>query len=181
MKLENKKELAARALNVGKNRVVFNIQRLSEIKEAITKQDIKDLKGSGAIFIKEEKGRRKVERRKTRRRAGSIKKKVKNSKRQYIILTRKLRAHLAKLKSEGRISREQFVQLRKEIKARNFRDLSHLKEKIIFTKSKSPGKSLGLLDAQSVPRTKVRGLSNTLTSGGRKNEDAKKTKKRRKN
>jgi large subunit ribosomal protein L19e len=152
MKLENKRELAARALNIGKGRIVFNTQRLSEIKEAITKQDIRDLKESGAILIKEEKGRRRVVRRKTRRRAGSVKKKVKSSKRHYITLTRKLRGHLATLKSQGRISNEQFTGLRKEIKAKSFRDLSHMKEKIILTKSR-----------------------------GAKNEDAKKTKKRRKN
>src|SRR3989344_5480011 len=98
MKLENKRALAARTLKVGKNRVIFNSQRLSEIKEAITKQDIKDLVSSGVIRIKDKKGKRKIQKRKTRRRSGSIKKKVNKSKREYIILTRKLRAHLKKLK-----------------------------------------------------------------------------------
>lgn len=46
MKLENKKDLASRALKVGKNRIAFNKSRLTEIKEAITKQDFKDLKES---------------------------------------------------------------------------------------------------------------------------------------
>jgi large subunit ribosomal protein L19e len=150
MKLENKRELAARALNVGKNRIIFNTQRLAEIKEAITKQDIRDLKESGAIFIREEKGRRKVKKRKTRRRAGSVKKKVKGSKRAYITITRKLRGHLATLKSQGRISSEQFTGLRKEIKAKNFRDLSHMKEKIILTKSG------GVKNAKDTKKTKNR-------------------------
>ena len=150
MKLENKRELASRALNIGKGRIVFNIQRLSEIKEAITKQDIRDLKESGAIFIKEEKGRRKIQRRKTRRRAGSIKKKVKGKKREYITITRKLRGHLAALKSQGRISNEHFSGLRKEIRAKNFKSLSHMKEKIIFTKS-GGGK-----DAKNTKKTKTR-------------------------
>ena len=43
MKLEGKKDLVARTLGVGKGRIVFNVQRLEEIKQAITKQDIKDL------------------------------------------------------------------------------------------------------------------------------------------
>ena len=130
MKLERKKELAARALNISKKRIVFNNERLSEIKEAITKQDIKDLLASGAIFIKEISGRRKVEKRRNRRRGGSIKKKVVNKKREYMTLTRKLRSHLASLKSQEKISREDFTKLRKEIRAKQFRSLSHMKERL---------------------------------------------------
>src|SRR3989338_6386214 len=130
MKLEKKKALAARTLNVGEGRIVFNVERLPEIKEAITKQDIKDLKESGAIIIKEKKGRRKVERRKTRRRAGSIKKKVNTKKQDYVKLTRKLRTYLANLKNQKKISKENFRQLRKEIRASNFRSFSHMKERI---------------------------------------------------
>ena len=62
MKLENKKALVARALNVGKGRIIFNRKRLPEIKEAITKQDIKDLKSDGAIHDKEKAGKKKKRR-----------------------------------------------------------------------------------------------------------------------
>jgi len=122
MKLEKKKELAARALNVGKNRVIFNSSRLSEVKEAITKQDI--------ILVNEKKGRRKVINKKTRRRSGSVKKKVRKTKRTYIILTRKLRTYLSSLRNKKLISEENFKNLRKEIRASNFRSLSHMKERI---------------------------------------------------
>jgi len=37
MKINNKKELAARTLGIGKSRILFNNSRLSEIKDAITK------------------------------------------------------------------------------------------------------------------------------------------------
>ena len=130
MKLEKKKNLIARTLNIGKGRILFNINRLSEIKEAITKQDIKGLSASGAITIKDKAGRRKLEKKKTRRRKGSIKKKVKTRKKDYVILTRKLRAYLKSLKTQGKISGEAFKSLRKEIKASDFRSLSHMKEKI---------------------------------------------------
>ena len=130
MKLEKKKELAARALNVAKNRIVFNSARLSEIKEAITKQDIKDLVASGVISIKEKKGRRKTERRKTRRKAGSIKKGNRKTKKDYIKLTRKLRKHLLSLKERNKISGGDYKRFRKEIKTSNFRSLSHLRERI---------------------------------------------------
>lgn len=130
MKLENKKELASRALEIGKGRIVFNTQRLAEIKEAITKQDMKDLKDSGAIHILEKKGRKTVKKRKTRRRAGSVKKKVNKTKRTYVNLTRKLRGHLANLKKRKLLSNEDFKQIRKEIRSSNFRSLSHMKERM---------------------------------------------------
>lgn len=130
MKLEGKKQLAARALNVGSGRVVFNINRLSDIKEAITKQDIKDLQNSGAIMINDKKGRRKVQKRKTRRRAGSIRMKVNTRKKDYATLTRKLRTHLVNLKARDKISRDQHETLKKEVRASNFRSLAHMKERV---------------------------------------------------
>lgn len=130
MKLEGKRQLVARTLKIGKGRIIFNTQRLSEIKEAITKQDIRDLKEAGAISVRDKKGRKKVVKRKTRRRDGSIKKKVKTRKRDYVIMTRKLRAHLRILKERNKISREDFIELRKEIRSKDFRSLAHMKERI---------------------------------------------------
>ncbi len=135
MKLEKKKALVARSLNVGKGRIVFNTARLSEIKEAITKQDIKDLQAQGAIFVKEKKGRRKKQVKKTRRRAGSIKKKVRQKKRKYVTLTRKLRKHLAGLK-KGSLPREESTKLRKEIRTGSFKSLANMKERIAQMKEK---------------------------------------------
>lgn len=130
MKLERKKALVARTLGIGKSRIVFNIQNLEAIKEAITKQDIKDLVADNTIIIKEVKGRKANVKRKTRRRAGSIKKKVKNSKQGYMVMTRKLRSQVKHLRDREQISPEQFSDLRKEIRARQFRSLAHMKERI---------------------------------------------------
>ncbi len=130
MKLEKKKELIARTFGVGKQRIIFNTQRLSEIKEAITKQDVKDLVQSGAIKINEIKGRKRKKGRKTRRRIGSVKKKVKSGKSQYIIITRKLRSYLKNLKKKGELSKDNYYQLRKEIRSREFKTLSQMKERI---------------------------------------------------
>ncbi|MDO8508416.1 MAG: 50S ribosomal protein L19e [Nanoarchaeota archaeon] len=131
MKLNKKKELAARTLHVGKNRIVFNLQRLDEIKEAITKQDIKDLVNSHAIIVKEVKGRMKKPQRKTRIRQGSRRKKIVDKKREYIIITRKLRNYLAVLKRQGLILPEKYSTLRKEIRARTVKSLSQMKERIL--------------------------------------------------
>ncbi len=134
MDLSKKKELAARALNVGKDRIIFNTNRLADVKEAIKKQDIKALKGSGAILIREIKGRRKIIRRKTRKRIGVKKKIVRIKKRSYIIIARKLRKYLSFLKNKKAISPENYIGLRKGIKARAFNNLVQLKERIMEVK-----------------------------------------------
>ena len=130
MNLAKKKELAARTLNVGKSRVTFVRARLDEIKEAITRQDIRDLKASGAIYIKEPSGRKKNVKRKHRRRTGKIKKKVSKRKKDYVIMTRKLRKYISELKKQGKISNEEFKDIRKNIRNKIFKSKSHLKERI---------------------------------------------------
>ncbi len=128
MNIRKKKILAANAMQVGKDRIVFNVERLDEIKEAITKQDIRDLVSAGAIIVKDIRGRKTEVKRKTRRRAGSVRKKVKNSKAVYVIITRKLRNYISELRDQEKITEEQFWKLRKEIRARTFKSKSHLKE-----------------------------------------------------
>ena len=128
MKLDLKKKLAANTLKVGKDRVKFDNSKLDEIKEAITRQDIRDLKASGAIYIKEPSGRRKNIKRKHRRRTGKIKKKVKNKKQEYVKITRKLRNYLKELKKQGKIEVEDYKDLRKKIRNRIFKSKRNIKE-----------------------------------------------------
>ncbi len=128
MNLGKKKALAAKALKVGKNRVVFNIEGLSEIKEAITKQDIKDLAGEGIISIRPIRGRKKIKKRTTRRGPGKIKKKVKNRKQEYVKITRKLRTYLKDLRERGAVERELYWDLRKKIRMRAFKSKANFKE-----------------------------------------------------
>jgi len=130
MQLEGKRELAARTLKVGKARIIFNRERLGEIKEAITKQDIRDLLSNKAIRIKEIKGKKKKPTRKTRRRAGSIKKTVNVRKRNYMTLTRKLRAYISELKKQEVLNSKECDKLRKEIRNSLFKSKAHLKERI---------------------------------------------------
>jgi large subunit ribosomal protein L19e len=135
MNLKKKKQLAAKVLNIGKNKIRFNLDSLSEIKEAITKQDIRDLYKDKAILINPAKGKKKIEKRKTRKGFGKIKKKIKNRKRTYVKATRKLRAYLSQLKKQGRINNELFLELRKKIKMRYFRSKMHLKEYLMEIKA----------------------------------------------
>ena len=129
-KLDKRKELASRVLGVGKGRIKFDSTHLSEIKEAITKQDIKDLHKERIIEIKPIKGRATKTKRKTRRKAGSIKKKVKRRKQEYVKLVRKLRAYIKELRKQEKLNGETYKDIRKKIRARVFRSKATLKEYI---------------------------------------------------
>ena len=50
-KLDKRKAMASQVLGVGKKRIKFDTSSLGQIKEAITKQDIKDLHKEGIIQI----------------------------------------------------------------------------------------------------------------------------------
>jgi len=129
MDLSKKRALAARTLGIGIGRVMFNVNRIDEIKEAITKQDIRDLVVGKAIFTREIAGR-KVNAPHKRRRAGSIRMRPNSRKRDYITLTRKLRAYASELRKQETITYEEFIKLRKEIKSKQFKSKSHMKERI---------------------------------------------------
>ena len=129
MNLSKKKELAKRTLGVGKKRIIFLESRLEEIKEAITKQDIRNLQKEGIIIIKEIKGKRKAKK-KRRRSIGNIRKKVKKRKQDYMILTRKLRKYVSEMKKQEKITKEDSKDIRKKIRNKIFRSKSHLKEYI---------------------------------------------------
>ncbi len=157
MNLSNKRTLAAKALKVGKNRVVFNSEGISEIKEAITKQDIKDLVREGIISIKPVKGRKKVKKRKTKRGYGKIKKKVNKRKQEYVKITRKLRKYIMELRNKGEIERELYWDLRKKIKMRNFKSRANLREYL------GSLKELGVVEKKKVKEKAVKN-----EKGGRK-------------
>jgi large subunit ribosomal protein L19e len=128
--LNKRKELAAKVLGAGKGRIVFDSARLAEIKEAITKQDIRDLFAEGIISVKPKKGRRTVVKRTTRRGIGKIKFNIKDKKRGYIILVRKFRGYLEELRKHGKVDEANYWQLRKKIKSGMFKTKAHFKEYI---------------------------------------------------
>jgi len=125
--LEKKKAFVARLLNVGKGRIKFDSSRLDEIKEALTRQDIRDLVKEKAIIILPPRGRKKIKKKKKKRGAGKIKKKVKKRKRIYIQKIRQIRKYISVLKKEGRVSSEEALRLRRLAKA-GMIDIKKLKE-----------------------------------------------------
>ncbi len=127
MNLGKKKELAARTLDVGKARIFFVKENLNEIKEAITKQDIRDLHKAGAIKIKNIMGRKTNDGIKKRRSAGNVRLKVNTRKRDYIIITRKLRNYITELRNQGKINSEFYKELRKRIRNKEFKSKANMK------------------------------------------------------
>ena len=89
MNLESRKLLAAKTIGVGKRKILFDTLRLEEIKEAITRQDIRDLYESGAIMIKDNLGRKTKPKRTTKRGPGKRKMMPFGRKERYMTLTRK--------------------------------------------------------------------------------------------
>jgi len=128
MNLKNKKSIATKALKVGRERIVFLPSRIDEIKEAITKQDIRDLKTDGAIIVKDVKGRKKIAKSKGGKGPGSVRKKVNKRKQEYVKATRKQRKYVARKKQQGELSREEIKEIRKKIRNRKFSSLRNLKE-----------------------------------------------------
>jgi large subunit ribosomal protein L19e len=102
--------------------------RLNEIKEALTKQDMRDLLNDKAIVIMPIKGKKTLERKKKKRSVGNVRKKVNRRKREYVVLTRKLRKHL--LEIEGKITNKEKEDLRKKIRNKVFTSKSDFKNYI---------------------------------------------------
>jgi large subunit ribosomal protein L19e len=128
MNLGKKKALAARTFGVGLERIVFVKPRLEEIKEAITKQDIRDLHKDGAIKIKNIKGIKTVAGKKKKRTTGNVRKKVNKRKREYVVITRKLRKYLAGVRDK--MTDKERKDIRKKIRNRFFKSQSQLKAHI---------------------------------------------------
>jgi large subunit ribosomal protein L19e len=128
--LENKKKLASKVFGVGKNKIYFDQAHIAEIKEAITKQDMRDLFAEGIIAIKSPRGRMSKPKRTTRRGPGKIKMTINIKKRGYIIMTRKLRRYISELRKQGKLNLEKYGSLRKKIRARTFKNKAHIRDYI---------------------------------------------------
>lgn len=130
MNLAKKRLLASRIMGVGKNKIRFNTERLDEIKEAITSQDIRDLASSGAITLETTKGRKGKSSGARKRHDGKIRKKLNKRKRVYVALVRKLRKYVALMKKQKTIDNSTYILLRKKIKAGIFKSKNQMMEAI---------------------------------------------------
>jgi large subunit ribosomal protein L19e len=130
MNLRSKKQLAATTFGVGKGRIAFVNERMEEIKEAITKQDMRNLQKDGAIIIKEIKGRGKNIPKKRKRGIGKVRRRVNTRKKDYVILTRKLRKFIAEKKKKGELTIKEVKEIRKKIRNKMYKSKAHLKDNL---------------------------------------------------
>lgn len=138
MKLNVQKRIAASVLKCSPNRVTIDITRLSEIKEAITRADIKGLIQKGAI-VKERKigisrlraKKRKAQRGKGRQRGQGNRRGLKSArnpgKLAWMNKVRLQRSFLNRLKEKQVIDLKIARNLYLKIKGGFFRSLRHLK------------------------------------------------------
>lgn len=138
MRLSSQKRLAADVLRASSKRVKFSQARLGEIKEAITKLDIKNLINDGAIILNPKKGvsrgrarKHQEQRRKGRRKGPGSKKGTTNAriaqKRVWINKVRLQRSFLSELKKSDLLKENLYKQIRAKVKSGFFRNKKHLK------------------------------------------------------
>lgn len=134
MTVVNKKRLAAQILKVGINRVRIDPERVQDVKDAVTKDDIRRLIKEGAIWTEPVKGTSTV-RKKMRKRKGrgpGSKKGTKGArmgkKERWIRQVRALRRYLRALKERRAITNETFKVLYKKVKGGELRTIRRLKE-----------------------------------------------------
>ena len=138
MDLKTQKNMARSLFKVGYKRIKFDSEKLSEIKEAITKKDIKGLVNKNIIKILAKRGisrarARKIllQKRKGRRkgigsRKGTANARL-NSKRDWINKIRVLRRFIKNLKDKSLINNKDYKELYLKEKGGFFRSERHLK------------------------------------------------------
>ena len=153
MDISNKRRVAAQVLKCSPYRVHFDETRLTEIKEAITKLDIRGLAKDGAITVVPEhgisRGRHRSLRYKRKRGQGKGQGKRKGKKTarlarktKWINTIRSQRKLLAELKDSGKIAHQTYRELYLKAKGGYFRNMRHIKlyleeQKLLIAEVKS--------------------------------------------
>lgn len=138
MNLSSKKRIIASVIGSGVNRVWINPDRLSDVKQAVTKDDIRALINEGAIMLKPIRGvskvryrKRLIQKRKGRMKGAGSRKGKRTArlsrKREWIAKVRVQRRLIGGFKKNGLISGIVYNDLRKRIKGGFFRSARHIK------------------------------------------------------
>jgi large subunit ribosomal protein L19e len=137
MMLSVQKRLAAGIFKCSPKRVVFDTEKLSEIKEAITKTDMRGLIEHGAIIMLPERGisrsrtRKAQDQKKKDHRKGHGSRKGKagartNSKTVWVNKVRLQRKYLQALRTKKIVDATQFFEIYRKIKGGFFRSKRHM-------------------------------------------------------
>ncbi len=144
MNLTSKKRLAAEILKCSPKRVKFDPERLDEIKEALTRADIKALINDKAIIKEQAKSisgfrakKKKKQKSKGRQRGQGSRKGKKTArlpkKRNWINKARAQRKLIKQFKEKGMLSTKDYRELYLKIKGGFFRSKAHL---LLYIKDK---------------------------------------------
>ena len=138
MKVNNQKKIASRILKRSKKRVILDPERLEEIKEAITKHDLRNLIKDGAIVPIQSKGvsrvrarARQSQKKKGNRKGLGSRKGTKNArdnkKTVWMNTVRLQREFIKKLRENKIVETKTYSMLYKKVKGGFFRSKNHIK------------------------------------------------------
>ncbi|MCX8202817.1 MAG: 50S ribosomal protein L19e [Nitrososphaeria archaeon] len=130
MQLRLQRRLAADLLGVGENRVRFDPERLEDVEDAITREDVRALIEEGAIYAAPVEGQTRLRVKERRVRKGG----------KYSVLTRKERGamrvraqrrYLKRLRDAGIIDRSTYRKLYLQAKAGRFKSVADIRNLLI--------------------------------------------------
>ena len=143
--IRKKRELIARILGVGANRVRFEPDKLDEVSDSITRDNMRALIKNGAIWTVKPKGtsRARAEAKlelHRKRGTGPGSKKGKKTARTgkkaiYVARVRSMRYHLKVLKERNDLNRQTYWSLYKRVNGGQVRSLAHLRDLVKQYKS----------------------------------------------
>ena len=136
--IKKKRELVARILGVGSNRIRFEPDRLEDVSDSITRENIRSLVNSGAIWTIQRKGNsrgRSADKKsvwKIHGKGPGSKKGKKTArvgkKEVYVIRVRSMRYHLRVLKERKDINNDVYWSLYNKVIGGQVRSLAHLRD-----------------------------------------------------
>lgn len=143
--IRKKRELIARMLDVGANRVRFEPDKLDDVADSITRENMRALIKNGTIWTVRRKGtsRARAEAKLIVHRKHGLgpgskkgKKTARMGKKEiYVIRVRSMRYHLKILKDRNDINREIYWSLYKKVNGGQVRSLAHLRELVKQSKT----------------------------------------------
>jgi large subunit ribosomal protein L19e len=130
MQLKLQRRLAADILGVGENRIRFDPERLEDLADAITREDVRALIEEGAIYAAPVRGQTRNRAKETRVRKGG-KYATLTKKERWIMRVRPQRRYLRRLRDHGIIDRSLYRKLYLQVKAGRFKSIADIRNLLI--------------------------------------------------
>jgi large subunit ribosomal protein L19e len=144
--LKKKRELVARILGIGANRVRFEPDKLDDIADSITREDLRSLVKRGTIWTTKVKGtsRGRAKTKQAIRKKSGLgpgskkgKKTARTGKKSaYVTKIRSMRYHLKVMKDRNEINGQTYWLIYKKVDGGPVRSVSHLRDIVKQTKAK---------------------------------------------